>query len=149
MTTQLAPVMRTAFVRCTPERAFTAFTDEMSQWWPLHGHSVFLSDAASVTFEDGRLVERSTTGEENEWGTVLSWEPPHSFAITWHPGVNKGTDTVLSVSFRAEDGGTRVHLEHAGWEAFGDKALERRASYDNASGWNAVLACFTDLFEVG
>src|SRR5262245_41818137 len=99
MTKQLAPVMRSTFVRATPERAFAAFTDEIAQWWPLHDHSVFLADAVDVSFHDGHLLERSSQGETNEWGEVLSWDPPHSLSMTWHPGAEKSADTVVTVTF--------------------------------------------------
>ena len=42
--------------------------------------------------------------------------------------------------FVPEGDGTRVELEHRGWERWGDEAAETRASYD--SGWDTVLAPF-------
>ena len=39
--TEVAPLTRTTFVACPLERAFTAFTEEIGQWWPLASHSVY------------------------------------------------------------------------------------------------------------
>lgn len=142
-TTDVAPLTRTTFVACTPERAFAAFTDEIRQWWPLRSHSVYEGDARSVVFEDGFLVEHSTDGQSCIWGQVLTWDPPSSFSMTWHPGREAGEHTEVVVTFRPEGEGTRVDLEHTGWEIFGDQAVTRRASYADALGWDLVLAEFT------
>ncbi len=34
------PVEKSVLVRCDPARAFTAFTAEIAQWWPMQTHSV-------------------------------------------------------------------------------------------------------------
>ena len=42
--------------------------------------------------------------------------------------------------FATHGGGTRVELEHRGWERLGAEAAEARASYD--TGWDHVLGRF-------
>jgi uncharacterized protein YndB with AHSA1/START domain len=46
----------------------------------------------------------------------------------------------IEVALRFEDlgAGTRVELEHRGWEALGERAAEAREGY--RSGWPGVLA---------
>lgn len=39
--------------------------------------------------------------------------------------------------FLPEDGGTRVELEHRGWERLAESGAEKRANYD--TGWDFVL----------
>jgi hypothetical protein len=53
---------------------------------------------------------------------------------------------VVRVRFTAEAEGTRVRLEHAGWEVYGEKALETRSHY--AEGWAGVLAHFVESLDV-
>jgi hypothetical protein len=142
-TTDIAPLTRTTFVACPPERAFAAFTGAIGQWWPLESHSVYGGNARSVAFEDGFLVERSAEGRSCTWGQVLTWNPPTSFSMTWHPGREAGEHTEVVFTFSPEGDGTRVDLEHTGWEIFGDQAVTRRASYADALGWDLVLTEFT------
>jgi hypothetical protein len=46
------------------------------------------------------------------------------------------------VRFVAEGDGTRVELEHRGWERYGDDAAETCSSYN--SGWDVVLKPFLE-----
>lgn len=141
------PILRTAFVARPVEEAFAVFTDEIGAWWPLPTHSVFQSLAGGVQFVDGRLVERSTDGQETTWAEVLVWEPPHRLAMSWHPGFEDGPMGRVEVSFAADGDGTRVELRHDGWEAFGEAALERRREYIGPSAWGHVLDHFADGAE--
>jgi hypothetical protein len=58
--------------------------------------------------------------------------------MTWHPGAAAGPDqTQVAVSFESTSTGTRVRLEHSGWEHV---EPQRRTGYD--SGWDLVLGRF-------
>ena len=72
---------------------------------------------------------------------MLAWEPPHRFVMSWYPGHDATDATELEVRFGAEADGTRVDLEHRGWERFGAAGAERRSGYD--SGWGDVLGYYT------
>ena len=88
-TPALDPIVRSIEVAVTPERAFDAFTAQMTAWWPLSTHSVFGEDAESVHLMPGvggEIVERSRGGETRVWGTVVVWKPGVEVAFTWHPG---------------------------------------------------------------
>ena len=138
--TQLPPVRKELVVRCRPELAFDVFTARMSEWWPLATHSVGADEATSVTVEPregGRLFETCTDGAEHVWGHVTRWDPPAGFDCTWHPGREADAATRLSLRFLADGDGTRVLLEHAGWEILGDEAEATRNGYDG--GWESVF----------
>ncbi len=65
-----------------------------------------------------RLVEVSTGGHTFEIGRVLSWEPGLRLAFEWRARAFAGDEvTQVDVRFEAANGGTRVTIEHAGWEA--------------------------------
>ena len=147
--TTIAPIMRTVTVNRSVEEAFRIFTREMGSWWPLETHSMATDTyggtvrAESVVFEEregGRVYEVMSDGTEGSWGTVLAWDPPHRFAMTWKPNANANPPTELEVRFAREGGGTRVELEHRGWERLGEIAAEAREGY--ASGWPGVLELY-------
>ena len=57
--------------------------------------------------------------------------------MTWHPGREPDTAQEVEVSFTAVPDGTRVDLEHRGWEKRGTAATESREGYRD--GWRVVL----------
>lgn len=105
-------------------------------------------DQVDFRFADGRLIETALDGSESVWGEVITWDPPHSFSMTWHPGRQEGPTSTVAVEFRPEGDGTTVRLEHRGWEAFGADASARRRSMVGRSAWGHVLDHFTDSAEV-
>jgi uncharacterized protein YndB with AHSA1/START domain len=136
-TTMIDPIRLTTTVPLSPAGAFDLFTARLHTWWPLATHSVFQDDIETCVFEPrtgGRIVERSRTGEENVWGEVLVYEPPHRFVVTWHP--SGGPATEVEVTFTPADDGTYVELLHRGWEVF-EQPEEARAGY--AKGWPFVF----------
>ena len=146
--TTIEAVKKTLVVKCSPERAFEVFTREIGSWWPTGQYSIGGDKITEVVFEEhagGRVFERHSDGEEGEWGRVLAWEPPHRFVMSWHPGRDAAESTELEVTFASEGDGTRLELEHRGWEARGEQAVEARAGYDG--GWPTVLGYFERTFE--
>jgi uncharacterized protein YndB with AHSA1/START domain len=135
-------VRKSVVVDCSPEHAFETFTERFYTWWPFETHSPAGERPESATFEPyvgGRVFDRMANGEEHEWATVLVWEPPNRFVIDWHVTPGKPS-TELELRFASEGEGTRVDLEHRGWERYGDEAAESCASYN--SGWDIVLKPF-------
>jgi len=140
-------IRKSVTVACSPEHAFETYTNRIGSWWPLETHSIggMAGERPKEAFFEsgvgGRLYERMADGEEHEWAKVLVWEPPRRFVIDWH--VNPANpSTEVEVTFTAEGEGTRVDVEHRGWERYGDRASE--ASGDYNSGWEPVLARFVD-----
>ncbi len=82
----------------------------------------------------GRLYEVTDDGEQ-DWGKVLAWEPPSRLLLDWQIGSAGGTE--VEVTFSPEGPGSRVVLEHRGFDA-----LDSRERY--ASGWDLVLAPFVE-----
>jgi uncharacterized protein YndB with AHSA1/START domain len=125
------------------ERAFELFTERASDWWPFATHSVHGERALAAVFEareGGRFYERADGGEEAEWGRVLVFEPPHRFRLQWL--VDPRCAGEVEVRFTAEGDGTRVELDHRGWEQYGDEAETMMSGYD--AGWDHVLGRYAD-----
>jgi uncharacterized protein YndB with AHSA1/START domain len=142
------PITRTITVTKAPEDAFRVFTAEMGSWWPLdvHGRAEDGQKTERLVFEEapgGRIYEVFSDGTEGLWGTITAWEPPRRLVIDWKPNDEDRPPTEVEVTFEAlETGGTRVTLEHRGWDVLGPELGARgRASY--ASGWPLV---FDDRF---
>lgn len=137
---KVAPIRKSIVVRRKPEEAFSIFTERLSSWWPHKTHSLSKGGAASVVMEPrvgGKLYEVSDAGERQEWGTIVSWDPPRGFVTTWHPGMDPNKPTEVELRFTAVAEGTRVDLEHRNWEKMGPKAVENRDGYDK--GWVEVF----------
>lgn len=145
--TAVPPVLRAAAVDLPPEEAFAVFTDEIGAWWPLPTHGTFGEMAGGLAFDNGCLVERSLDGAEAVWGEVRAWEPPSRLVISWHPGRSEADASEVEVSFVPDGDGTRVVLEHRGWEAFGADAAARRRNYSRPNAWGYVLDHFADGTE--
>jgi hypothetical protein len=132
-------ITRSVEVRLAPEEAFALFTERASTWWPFATHSVAGDAAESAVFEPpvgGRVYERARDGSEHDWGEITVWDPPRRFALAWtlDPAC---AGTEVEVRFAAVAGGTRVELEHHGWENASREVVE-----GYAGGWEHVLRTF-------
>lgn len=145
------PIRLSVVVRVPVKRAFEAFTNEMDDWWPLASHSISEDPRAQVILEGrvgGRVIERSPEGVEESWGELIVWEPPHRLVLAWRPNPMPGPRTEVEITFRPDGDGTRVDLEHRGWERFGDEAEEYRAGYaSQEGGWPMVIGRFDDFLR--
>ncbi len=147
--TTIEPVRRSIEVQCGPADAFRLFTDEINSWWPLATHSVGQSEASSCHFEGrdgGRIYEIHKDGTTHEWGTITAWEPSARVVFSWHPGRDATTAQEIELRFIGTKKGTRVELEHRGWELLGDLAEETRADYE--TGWVSVLDTYIERCSV-
>ncbi len=136
----LEPLRRSVVVRRKPEEAFEIFTARLATWWPYTTYSIHQEETVTCAVEPrvgGQIYEVSKAGERGIWGTVIAWEPPRRFAMTWHPGRAADTAQEVEVRFVQVPDGTRVELEHRGWEKLGAEAEESRTSYDG--GWAHVF----------
>jgi hypothetical protein len=129
-------------VACAPEDAFDLWTQRAASWWPPE-HTVSADPDAEVVFETrpgGRVFERTPGGKEIEWGEITVWEPPERLAYLWHIRVDRSDATEVEIRFRPEAGGTRVEIEHRGWERLGARGPSWRQV--NRGGWDGVLPAY-------
>ncbi len=143
----IPPVHLEMDLDCSPEHAFSCFTAQISQWWPLESHSVGQADARSAHFipsAGGEIYEMTSNGTKHLWGTVESANPPESLVFSWHPGGSPDHATRVEVTFTETETGTRMTITHTGWEIWAEDARERRNGYQ--SGWAFVAGQrFTDF----
>jgi uncharacterized glyoxalase superfamily protein PhnB len=96
-------------VAVDPTTAFTAFTEELDEWW-VRGPINYFDSARAVGMRcepgvGGRLVEvyDEATGAGLELGRITLWEPPARLA--WHSSVD---DVEIDVRFAPIAAGTEV-----------------------------------------
>jgi uncharacterized protein YciI len=140
----IAPIRRQVIVAADPQRAFQVWTEELAAWWPFAQHSVYGAGSAAG-FRNGRLVETGPDGTEQPWGTVTTWLPGQQLTMTWHPGQDAASATIVDVRFDAiNERQTLVTLTHTGWENRVD-ASEARDDY--GKGWPTVVGQFGAALE--
>jgi uncharacterized protein YndB with AHSA1/START domain len=134
-------IRKSIHVKRSVEDSFRFFTRDIGKWWPLkEGYSFGGERADQIHLEarqGGRFFERFTDGEEYQVGTVTACTPPSRVVISWK-APNWDAPTEVEVRFTAEGDGTRVDLEHRGWERAGAAAEKESSGYKQ--GWETVLA---------
>jgi uncharacterized protein YndB with AHSA1/START domain len=119
MTSRVLVALRIA---APPDRVFEAFTAEIDQWW--QPNRLFPSSrhpAGHMAIEagvGGRVTETHDGGEVVEIGRIRVWEPPDRLVFTWRPAsFGRDQETEVRVGFEAVAEGSRVVVEHLGWDA--------------------------------
>jgi uncharacterized protein YndB with AHSA1/START domain len=136
--------LRIAFdVACPPERAFELWSTQTSMWWPI-SHTVSAQPGVEVVIEPGiggRIYERTPEGEEHDWGQVTGWDPPHRIGYLWHLRQDHADASEVEIAFtEGERAGTRISIEHRGWDARGARGVDQREL--NQRGWTSLLPHF-------
>lgn len=113
-------------VAVDPAAAFEVFTDEVDAWWKQGPRFRVQPDRPSrMRFEPGeggRLLEvyQDASGGAFELGRIRIWEPGRRLVFEmFGRDFAPGETTEVEVRFETVPGGTRVTVEHRGWEAFG------------------------------
>jgi uncharacterized protein YndB with AHSA1/START domain len=135
------------------ERAFKLFTEEIGTWWPSEHYSILEGPFTEVfePREGGRWYELGEDGTQGTVGTILEWEPPARFVLAWQltpdwaPEPDLERATKVEVRFDEEQGGgTRVALEHRGFEAYGESGAQMRAQVGSEGGWAALMKLYAE-----
>jgi uncharacterized protein YndB with AHSA1/START domain len=110
---------------------------EAGRWWP-EAPSFGGKAPTNMIIEGrvgGRFYQVDADGTEFEIGRVTAYQPPHFVAFTWRAPSWDAT-TEVEVRFVADGTGTRIQLEHSGWERT-EKVREFRKGYEG--GWGTML----------
>jgi uncharacterized protein YndB with AHSA1/START domain len=126
-------IRKSIWVERSTEASFKLFCEDIAEWWRrgfAEGSKLLLDRRVG-----GRFFERRPDGTEYEIGRVTAYEPPSVVAFTFRaPSWEQATQ--VEIRFSPERGGTRINLEHGGWEQ-NPKLAEYRNNYD--SGWQTIL----------
>jgi hypothetical protein len=143
-----AAVVRSIDVDVDPATAFKIFTEEIGEWYKGGPHS--WNDpkrAVGIRFEPGvggRWLEvwDEATGEGFEIGRILAWEPGARLLLAYR-NVYLPPDPLTEIEVRFEEigGGTRVTLEHRGWERLPPDVV---AKWVERKAWVMFMTWFRD-----
>ena len=113
-------------VAVDPATAFDVFTQEVDAWWKQGPRfRTGAPGASTLHFEPragGRLLERFDDDERAEpfvLARITAWQPPERLLLEMFGrdfGPNDKTE--VEILFEPFDTGTRVTIEHRGWDAF-------------------------------
>lgn len=140
----IEPLRMSFDVDRAPAAVFRVWTANFAQWWPT-SHTVGGTGDVEVVLEPrlgGRIFERAPDGAVHEWGEITRWEPPHRLGYLWHLRRDRADATDVDIRFVAREGGTRVEIEHRGWERLGADGPGWREA--NKGGWSGLLPHFID-----
>ncbi len=145
MITPAPNVVTTAIeVAVDPATAFAIFTEEIGQWWrpgPINWNDN--RRAVGIRIEPGvggRWLELydEATGEGFECGRITVWEPGARFVFLYMDAGHQIDGTEVEVRFDPVEGGTRVTLEHRGWEQLA-ASIGARARNAKRYGWANIV----------
>jgi uncharacterized protein YndB with AHSA1/START domain len=126
-------------VAATPERVFDAWLDPaMIRRFMLTGPASGVKKVATDARVGGRfdIVMTNEMGEIPHWGEYREIDRPRRLVFTWN-SPHAAPDSLVTLSFEAVDGQTRVTLVH--------EVFPSEASRDgHAKGWTAILGCLAD-----
>jgi hypothetical protein len=145
-----APLRLSFDVACPPDHAFRLWTSQIGTWWP-PDHTVTGDSGIVVVLEDGvggRIYERAPDGVEQDWGEVSVWKLPARLAYLWHLRRDRADVTEVEVRLVSQgDAGTRIEIEHRGWERLGAGGEQLRER--NRAGWETLLPHYLDAVAKG
>jgi uncharacterized protein YndB with AHSA1/START domain len=146
-------VTHSVLVPLGQDAAFELFTDRFTEWWPKDSHHIADADVADAFLEPregGRWYERADDGSECDWGYVKEIERPDRLLLAWQltpewkfdPDRNRATE--VEITFDPEENGTRVTLEHRGFEVHGEHGAAMRESVSSEGGWPQLLQLYRE-----
>jgi len=132
-----------------PATAFDIFTGEINRWWrpgPINWN--YADRAVGMRIEagvGGRWIEvhDEATGEGFEHGRVLVWEPGARLVLRYEDRGHDIDGTEVEVRFEPVEGGTRVTLEHRGWEKVAADIVAGKVR-NKRWGWANILAWYQE-----
>jgi len=133
-------IEKSAFLRCSPARAFVLFKQHASAWWPPALRHTADPRSEITMRRSGRFWEQGADGEVVELGRVTVWEPPQRLVLDFYPGTDPQHPTEVVVTFAAEADGTLVVVEHHPTSASAGLWAAGAPGFDRA--WDIVLAAF-------
>ncbi|MBO0810586.1 MAG: SRPBCC domain-containing protein [Microlunatus sp.] len=128
---EVPPIVTEVLLPLRPAAAFERFTS--FSWWHHYG----LADDGHVSIDDGEVVFHNPDGAFSI-GRVLVWEPAARYAQTFTLAQDADHPTTLTAIFEAVPDGTRVRVEHGGWNAGN---ASRRSHFAD---WPLILSHLAD-----
>lgn len=147
---RLDDVVRVAVeVAVDPTTAFLIFTQEIGRWWrpgPLNWNDADRAVGVRIeTGPGGRWIEvhDRKTGEGVTQGRFIIWELGARLVFLYQDAGHLLDGTEVEIRFEPVKGGTRVTLEHRGWERVASEAVMRARNLKRW-GWGNILNWYAE-----
>jgi len=153
-----AKIMVSIRLKVPPAAAFDLFTNRVDDWWR-RGPKYRMGPGGRLRFEPGeggRLVEiyDEAAGDLFEIGRMLVWRPGERLVFEWRqPNFTPDQVTEVDIGFTQVAEGTRLTLEHRGWDALPADHPARHGMEDrrflliHARWWEDQFAALKDMAD--
>ena len=129
--------------------AFDLFTKDIDRWWkrdPINWNDP--ERAVGIRFEPGvggRWIEvhDAATGEGFVMGHITAWKPGEQIVFAYMDAGHEIDDTEVEIRFEPIELGTRVTVEHRGWERVAEQIQARKLA-TKRWGWANIINWFAD-----
>jgi uncharacterized protein YndB with AHSA1/START domain len=145
----LDSVNESVTVDASQERAFYAFAQQMTSWWPRQytWSGSNLNHIVLEPQEGAHWYEVSESGEKQpDWGRLIAWTPPSRIVLSWMVGAKRLPETDASHASEVEvhfipEGPerTQVKVEHRGFKNHGGAWESYRDGMASDDGWRKIL----------
>jgi uncharacterized protein YndB with AHSA1/START domain len=105
--------------KATAANLYEAWTSGFDRWFAVPGSMLMRPEVDAVFFFETEFKPESAPDVQRHphYGRFLRLTPNELVEITWVTGAlgTEGAETIVTVEFKPESAGTRVHLKHAGF----------------------------------
>lgn len=142
-----ARVVVSIFIELSTLDTFEVFTSDIGSWWQALPQNTFRVGRKGVMqFKPGvggalQEVYPDSSLAPYEVGLISVWEPGRKLVFGFRGGNFTGNEiTEVEVRFEADEGGTRLTLEHRGWDVIRSDhpvrhGLSEAAFWQMLGGW--------------
>ncbi|GIJ34021.1 SRPBCC family protein [Verrucosispora sp. WMMD703] len=129
------------------ERAYEVFTGRLADWWVMEytwSGPEILAELGMEPRPGGMLYEVGPYGFRNDWGRVLTWDPPRRLVFTWQIGADRAPvpdpaqASEVEVLFTPAESGTLIEVTHRHFDRHGSAAEGYRQAL--TAGWHELLS---------
>jgi len=118
----------------------TQTTEAVSIWLSLGHHSVNVFLEPREGGRRARAAPALGAGTSEPATAALAWQ----LTPEWNYDPDPAKATEVEVTFIAEEDGTRVTLEHRGFDVHGEAGAGMRESVSSEGGWQQLLQLYRD-----
>jgi uncharacterized protein YndB with AHSA1/START domain len=138
MTDKLIEINLTRVIDATPEEVYEVWLDKTSPGSPWFGVPKVILDNPQVDTLFYSMYQFEGR-EVAHYGRFLTLDKPHKIQYTWVSEGTHGLESILTITFKPEDGKTKVHVNHT-------NVPDDENGHRHEHAWSYVLGRMTTYF---